>query len=145
LFEVALKKEYLTFPKTYSMKKWMLLAVLFIASAGTALFAQPPGGGQMSPEQRNAMMKERFKAMGCDDVQSDSLIAISNDMRPKQMALRDLGPEERMSKMKEIMDERNKRIEKALPAELAKKVIEALSQQRMGGRGGGGGGGGGNQ
>jgi hypothetical protein len=43
------------------------------------------------------------------------------------------------------MDERNKRIEKALPAELAKKVIEALSQQRMGGRGGGGGGGGGNQ
>jgi hypothetical protein len=42
--------------------------------------------------------------------------------------------------MKEITDERNKRIEKALPAELAKKVIEVLSQQRMGGRGGGGGG-----
>lgn len=122
------------------MKKWMLLAVLFVASAGTTLYAQPPGGGQMSPEQRNAMMKDRFKAMGCDDVQADSLIAISNDMRPKQMALRDLEPEERMSKMKEIMDERNRRIKKALPEELANKVIEALSQQRMGGRGGGGGG-----
>ena len=84
------------------MKKWMLLATLFLASAGTSLYAQPPGGGQMSPEQRNAMMKERFKAMGCDDVQADSLIAISNDMRPKQMALRDLEPEARQAKMKEI-------------------------------------------
>ncbi len=36
----------------------MLLATLFLASAGTSLYAQPPGGGQMSPEQRNAMMKE---------------------------------------------------------------------------------------
>jgi hypothetical protein len=44
--------------------------------------------------------------------------------------------------MKEINEERNKRIEKALPPDLAKKVIEALSQQ---GRGGGGGGRGGNQ
>jgi len=123
------------------MKKWTLLAMLFIASAGSALYAQPPGGGgQMTPEQRNAMMKERFKGMGCDDVQADSLIAITNDMRPKQMALRDLDPESRQAKMKELMEERNKRIEKALPADLAKKVIEALSQQRMGGRGGGGGG-----
>lgn len=123
------------------MKKWTLLAMLFIASAGSVVYAQPPGGGgQMTPEQRNAMMKERFKAMGCDDVQADSLIAISNDMRPKQMALRDLDPETRQVKMKEIMEERNKRIEKALPPELSKKVIEALSQQRMGGRGGGGGG-----
>jgi hypothetical protein len=140
LFALRPKKKYFTIPKSNSMKKWMLLATLFLASAGTSLYAQPPGGGQMSPEQRNAMMKERFKAMGCDDVQADSLIAISNDMRPKQMALRDLEPEARQAKMKEIMDERNKRIEKALPADLAKKVIEALSQQRMGGRGGGGGG-----
>jgi hypothetical protein len=128
--------------KTLFMKKWMLLAMLFIGSAGSTLYAQPPGGGQqMTPEQRTAMMKERFKAMGCDDVQADSLIAISNDMRPKQMALRDLDPEARQAKMKEITEERNKRIEKALPAELAKKVIEALSQPRMGmgGRGGGGG------
>jgi hypothetical protein len=65
-------------------------------------------------------------------------------MRPKQMALRDLEPEARQAKMKEINEERNKRIEKALPPDLAKKVIEALSQQGRGG-GGGGGGRGGNQ
>jgi hypothetical protein len=44
--------------------------------------------------------------------------------------------------MKKLTDERNTRIEKALPADLAKKVIEAMSQQ---GRGGGGGGPRGNQ
>ena len=63
-------------------------------------------------------------------------------MRPKQMALRDLEPEARQAKMKELMEERNKRIEKALPPELAKKVIEQMSQM---GRGPGGGGRGGNQ
>ena len=125
------------------MKKWMFLVLMLSAGISTNVCAQPPGGGQqMTPEQRNAMMKERFKGMGCDDVQADSLIAISNDMRPKQMALRDLEPEARQAEMKKLTDERNKRIEKALPADLAKKVIEAMSQQ---GRGGGGGGRGGNQ
>ena len=119
------------------MKKWMFLVLMLTVGISTNVWAQPPGGGQqMTPEQRNAMMKERFKGMGCDDVQADSLIAISNDMRPKQMALRDLEPEARQAEMKKLTDERNKRIEKALPADLAKKVIEAMSQQ---GRGGGGG------
>jgi hypothetical protein len=125
------------------MKKWMFFVLMLTAGISTNVWAQPPGGGQqMTPEQRNAMMKERFKGMGCDDVQADSLIAISNDMRPKQMALRDLEPEARQAEMKKITDERNKRIEKALPPDLAKKVIEALSQM---GRGGGGGGPRGNQ
>lgn len=125
------------------MKKWMFFVLMLTAGISTNVLAQPPGGGQqMTPEQRNAMMKERFKGMGCDDVQADSLIAISNDMRPKQMALRDLEPEARQAEMKKLTDERNKRIEKALPADLAKKVIEAMSQQ---GRGGGGGGPRGNQ
>jgi hypothetical protein len=125
------------------MKKWMFFVLMLTAGISTNVLAQPPGGGQqMTPEQRNAMMKERFKGMGCDDVQADSLIAISNDMRPKQMALRDLEPEARQAEMKKLTYERNKRIEKALPADLAKKVIEAMSQQ---GRGGGGGGPRGNQ
>ena len=119
------------------MKKWMFLVLMLTAGISTNVWAQPPGGGQqMTPEQRNAMMKERFKGMGCDDVQADSLIAITNDMRPKQMALRDLEPEARQAEMKKLTDERNKRIEKVLPPDLAKKVIEAMSQQ---GRGGGGG------
>ncbi|MEI6265037.1 MAG: hypothetical protein WCP74_08015 [Sphingobacteriia bacterium] len=124
------------------MKKVFGLLTIALCCSLTTLIAQPPagggGGGQMTPEQRTAMMKERYKGMGCNDVQCDSLIAITNDMRPKQMALRDVPEADRPAKMKEITDERNKRIEKALPADLAKKVIEAMSQQRPGGGRGGG-------
>ncbi|NCW13081.1 MAG: hypothetical protein EBV82_07965 [Chitinophagia bacterium] len=118
------------------MKKMFGLMILALGLSITTVQAQGGGGGQqMDPAQRLAMMKERFKALGCNDVQVDSVIAISNDFRPKMMALRDLEPEARQEKMKEINDERNKRIEKALPADLAKKVIESMSMQRGGGRG----------
>lgn len=119
------------------MKKMFGLMILALGLSITSVQAQGGGGGgqQMDPAQRLAMMKERFKTLGCNDVQTDSVIAITNDFRPKMMALRDLEPEARQEKMKEINDERNKRIEKALPADLAKKVIESLSMQRGGGRG----------
>lgn len=119
------------------MKKMLGLMILALGLSITSVHAQGGGGGgqQMDPAQRLAMMKERFKTLGCNDVQTDSVIAITNDFRPKMMALRDLEPEARQEKMKEINDERNKRIEKALPADLAKKVIESLSMQRGGGRG----------
>jgi hypothetical protein len=120
------------------MKKMFGLMLLTLGLSITSVHAQTSGGGggqQMDPAQRMAMMKERFKNLGCNDVQVDSVMAISNDFRPKMMALRDLEPEERQTKMKEINEERNKRIEKALPADLAKKVIEAMSMQRGGGRG----------
>ena len=118
------------------MKKMFGLMILALGLSITTVQAQGGGGGQqMDPAQRLAMMKERFKTLGCNDVQVDSVIAISNDFRPKMMALRDLEPEARQEKMKEINDERNKRIEKALPADLAKKVIESMSMQRGGGRG----------
>lgn len=119
------------------MKKMLGLMILALGLSITSVHAQGGGGGgqQMDPAQRLAMMKERFKTLGCNEVQTDSVIAITNDFRPKMMALRDLEPEARQEKMKEINDERNKRIEKALPADLAKKVIESLSMQRGGGRG----------
>ncbi|MDE3143955.1 MAG: hypothetical protein KGL19_07360 [Bacteroidota bacterium] len=117
------------------MKKIIALVTFFVACSCTSLIAQPPygGGQQMTPEQRTAMMKERYKTLGLNDVQVDSMIAISNDFRPKMMALRNLDQDARQAKMKEITEERNKRIEKTLPADLAKKVIEAMSQQRGGG------------
>jgi hypothetical protein len=119
------------------MKKMFGLMILALGLSITSVQAQGGGGGgqQMDPAQRLAMMKERFKTLGCNDVQTDSVIAITNDFRPKMMALRDLEPAAREEKMKEINDERNKRIEKSLPADLAKKVIESLSMQRGGGRG----------
>ncbi len=121
------------------MKKVIaFVAILFCLSATTAM-AQA-GGQQMDPAARLAAQKERFKTLGLNDVQVDSVIAISNDFRPKMMALRDLADQDaRQAKMTEINAERNKRIEKALPADLAKKVIESMSQQRPGGGRGGGG------
>ncbi len=119
------------------MKKIIVLVTLVLFCTLSTVMAQGGGGQQMSPEQRMAMQKERYKALGLNDVQVDSVIAISADMRPKMMALRDMDETERAAKMKEMNEERNKRLEKALPADLAKKVIEAMSMPR-GGRGGGG-------
>ena len=118
------------------MKKLLSLLTVAVCCSFTTIIAQPPAGGQ-SMEQRIAAQKERFKSLGLNDVQVDSVMAISADMRPKQMALRDVAEADRPAKMKEIAEERNKRLEKALPAELAKKVIEAMSQQRPGGGRGG--------
>ncbi len=124
------------------MKKIIaLLAIVLVCSFNT-LMAQGGGGQQMTPEQRAAMMKERYKGMGLNDVQVDSVIAINNDMRPKMMALRDASEADRPALQKAMTDERNKRLEKALPADLAKKVIESMSMQRGPGGGGGRGGGG---
>lgn len=112
------------------MKKTLALMALVLFCSLTSMAQDNNGGAQRDPAARMAMMKERFKALGCNDVQVDSVLAISNDMRPKMMGLRDLDEETRKTKMKEVTDERNKRLEKALPADLAKKVIEAMSMQR---------------
>jgi hypothetical protein len=121
------------------MKKVIALLTIAVCFAATSAMAQGGGGGgqQMTPEQRTAMMKERYKGLGLNDVQADSVIAISNDFRPRMMALRDVAEADRPAKMKELADERNKRIEKALPADLAKKVIEAMAQRPGGGGRGG--------
>lgn len=116
------------------MKKVVGILIVLISLSSISASAQGGGGGgQMDPAARAALMKERYKALGCNDVQIDSVLAITNDFRPKMMALRDLDQDARAEKMKEINDERNKRLEKALPADLAKKVIESMSQQRGGG------------
>jgi len=117
------------------MKKALGILFFYFCFTTTTVSAQGGGGGgqQLDPAARAAMMRERYKALGCNDVQVDSVMAITNDFRPKMMALRDLDQDARAEKMKEINDERNKRLEKALPADIAKKVIEAMSQQRSGG------------
>ena len=117
------------------MKKVLGILFFYFCFTTTTVSAQGGGGGgqQMDPAARAAMMKERYKALGCNDVQVDSVMAITNDFRPRMMALRDLDQDARAEKMKEINEERNKRLEKALPADIAKKVIEAMSQQRPGG------------
>ncbi len=94
----------------------------------------------MTPEERIAMMKERLKPLGLSDVQTDSAVAVMTDRSYMAgMNFREMTPEERQAKMKEIADAREKRLVKAgLSAELAKKVIETMSMRPGGGRGGGG-------
>lgn len=120
------------------MKKLLALMSLIVACSFTTLLAQPPagggGGGRMDPAQQ----KEQLKTLGLSDVQADSVMAINADMRPKMMELRSASEADRPAKMKEITDARNKRLEAALPADLAKKVEEMYAQrmQRMGQGGG---------
>ena len=116
------------------MKKVLALMVIAL-SCSLATMAQGGGGQQMTPEQRKAMMVERLKPLGLNDVQIDSVIAIGNDMRTLMGNVREMTPEQREAKMKEVNDVRTKRMEKALGAELAKKVADATPQRRPGGGG----------
>ena len=114
-----------------------VIALMTIAvCCSFATMAQGGGGQQMTPEQRKAMMVERLKPLGLNDVQIDSVIAINNDMRTLMGNVREMTPEERDAKMKEVNEARTKRMEKALGAELAKKVADATPQRRPGGGGG---------
>lgn len=121
------------------MKKVIVCLAIVLGCSMTAVMAQG-GGQQMTPEERIAMMKERLKPLGLSDVQTDSAVAVMSDRSYMAgMNLRDMAPEDRQAKMKEISDAREKRLVKAgLSAELAKKVIETMSMRPGGGRGGGG-------
>lgn len=122
------------------MKKVIVCLAIVLGCSMTAVMAQGGGGQQMTPEERIAMMKERLKPLGLSDVQTDSAVAVMNDRSYMAgMNFREMTPEDRQAKMKEIADAREKRLVKAgLSAELAKKVIETMSMRPGGGRGGGG-------
>lgn len=122
------------------MKKVIVCVAIVLGCSMTAVMAQGGGGQQMTPEERIAMMKERLKPLGLSDVQTDSAVAVMSDRSYMAgMNFREMSPEDRQAKMKEIADAREKRLVKAgLSAELAKKVIETMSMRPGGGRGGGG-------
>jgi hypothetical protein len=120
------------------MKKIIGLLTVAILICCTTVIAQPPGGGQqMTPEQRTAMMKERLKPAGLTDVQTDSVIAVFLDRSYMNNMgnMREMAPEERQAKMKEVNDARSKRLEKSIGTELTKKVMEIMSQRGPAGGG----------
>jgi len=122
------------------MKKVIAFLAVVVCFSATTVMAQPPGGGQQDPAARAAAMKERVKAIGgLTDVQVDSVVAVFSDRSYMAGMTRETPQEERMAKMKEANDARAKRLEKAIGADLTKKVMEAMSQRPGGGRGGGGG------
>jgi hypothetical protein len=121
------------------MKKVIAFAAIIFCCSMTTVMAQGGGGGQqMTPEQRTAMMKERYKTLGLNDVQTDSVIAISADLRALRPT-RETPEDQREAKTKEFNAAMQKRLDKAIGVELSKKVLDAMSQQRPGGRPGGGG------
>ncbi len=118
------------------MKKVIALLTIVLCCSITTLMAQ--GGGQrMTPEERKAQTIERLKPLNLTAVQQDSAVAILMD-RPAMGNMQDMTPEQRQDAMKTFTEARNKRLEKALGADLAKKVIETIPA-RGGGRPGGGG------
>jgi len=126
------------------MKKVIALLTIAVCFTGAAMAQGGGGGQQMTPEQRAARMKERLKPLGLTDVQADSVVAISNDFSPKSREIfmdQTMSQDDKQAKLKTIMDARNERLKKALPGDLASKVIEALSQRPGGGGGRPGGGG----
>lgn len=100
------------------------------------------GGGQMTPEQRLAMMKDRVKALnlGLSEALTDSVIAVYQDRSYMAgLNFREMDDAARQAKMKEIGDLRSKRLVKAgLTEDQVKKVAEAMTMRPGGGRPGGG-------
>ena len=122
------------------MKKVLALLTVVICCSMSHVMAQ--GGGQrMTPEERKAALIERLKPLNLTQVQSDSVVAIYMD-NSAMAAMRDpnMSQEDRQAAMKTFSEARAKRLEKAIGADLAKKVAEVAPPQR-GPRGGGGGGG----
>lgn len=118
------------------MKKLFLLIVVCSITATTS-FAQPGERMQMNPEQM-AAMKEKQKAklmedLKLSDAQADAIMGVQADMRKEMMQLRDLAPDERMGKMKEINDQKQKRYAEVLKDDaLAKKVMDyEVEQNRL--------------
>jgi len=114
------------------MKKTIALLVLTF-SLGTAVMAQPPGGGNFDPAKMKERQLQQLKAsdLKLTDAQADSVVSINMESMQQMRGMRDLSQEERTSKMKEMNDYRLKRWSAALNDEaLAKKVADYYEKQR---------------
>ena len=116
------------------MKKVFVLLAVALAIISTTTMAQ--GGGNFDPaamkERQLKMLKE--SDLKLTDVQADSVVAVQVDLMQQKKGMRDLAPEDRKAKMKEINDAMEKRLALALKDEtLAKKVIayQKVQQKKM--------------
>ena len=116
------------------MKKVFVLLAVALAIISTTTMAQ--GGGNFNPtamkERQLKMLKE--SDLKLTDVQADSVVAVQVDLMQQKKGMRDLAPEDRKAKMKEINDAMEKRLALALKDEtLAKKVIayQKVQQKKM--------------
>lgn len=121
------------------MKKVIALLVILFTASGSALMAQQGG---MDPAQMRERQLTQLKAsdLKLTDVQADSVVSISMEMRQQMRGLRDLPEDQRAAKRKEMSDMLLKRWTSALKDEaLAKKVADYYEKQRAARANGGGG------
>jgi len=115
------------------MKKMLITLVIFTAGFATNGMAQRMDGN-FDPAKMKARQIEKLKSsdLHLTDAQADSVVSINMETMQQMRGLRDLSREERMSKRKELNEERLKRWTSALQDEpLAKKVAEFYEKQRQ--------------
>ncbi len=120
------------------MKK--VIALLAIVLAGiTSVQAQGGGFDPAAMKERQVkMLKE--SDLKLTDVQIDSVVAVQAEFMQQRRGMRDLTPEDRQAKMKELNEAMAKRMAMALKDEaLANKVMayQQEQQQKMRQQGGG--------
>lgn len=113
-----------------------------------ALFAFSPatyaqrGDTAAMRQRQEAMMQKMTTDLKLTPVQVDSLTAIQKEFQPKMREImmdQSASREDKMAKRTTLMDERNKRVQAVLGADLYKKYQDWM-EQNMPQRGGGGGG-----
>ena len=122
------------------MKRVFVLLVIILVTITTTAIAQ---GGNFDPaamkDRQLKMLKE--SDLKLTDAQADSVIAINWEFQAQLRGMRDLSPEERQTKMKDINQAKMKRMVTAFKDEaLANKVAEFYQKLRAqrGGQGDGG-------
>jgi len=122
------------------------IAVIIAVFSVSTLYAQQGGGGRMDPAAMKQKLKDDLKLT---DVQADSVVAISQEFRPKMRDIfmdQTLSQDDKTAKIKDIRDQQNKRVQAVLGDDLFKKYQDWQAKNRpQRGAGGGGNGGGGNQ
>lgn len=132
--------------------KKVIACATFVIALFTASSAMAQGGGMRGDTAAmRQMMEARLAKMKTDlnltQTQADSMKAITTEFGAKRRdmmmdpANQGMSREDRMAKMKPMMDQQNARIQAVLGADLFKKYQdwqEANRPQRPGGGGGGG-------
>ena len=134
------------------MKK-VIFAIAAVALTASLGMAQPGGGGQRSPEERQKMMQERYaqrdadlrKVLELSDNVAAKVDSINSAYVKQQMELMRSGDRDGMrNKMEAIQKSRTADIKALLSEEQAKKYDKWLEDERTR-RGSGGNRGGGNR
>jgi hypothetical protein len=128
------------------MKKFIagiavVIAIFFVSTS----YAQQGGGGRMDPAAMKQKLKDDLKLT---DVQADSVVAISQEFRPKMRDIfmdQSLSQDDKRTKIGVVRDQQNKRVQAVLGDDLFKKYQDWQEKNRPQRAGGGGNGGGGNQ